>query len=49
MTYEAVAQTPQSPFDKLRVNGACVEIIEFSPFVLSLSKHENLFAQQAPI
>lgn len=47
-TLEPVAQTQKSPFDKLRVKGACVEIIDFFPFVLSLAKHKNLFVQQAP-
>jgi len=27
-------------FDRLRVNGSVVEIVEYCPFVLSLSKHE---------
>lgn len=38
---------PKQPFGKLRVNGACTEIIDFFTFVLSLSKHENRFVQQA--
>ncbi|MGH8008080.1 MAG: hypothetical protein ACREQ3_13865, partial [Candidatus Binatia bacterium] len=29
-----------SPFDKLRANGAGVEILKDYPFVLSLSKHD---------
>jgi len=36
-------KTPRSPFDKLRANGTCLEIIEDFPLVLSLSKHENHF------
>src|SRR2546430_484219 len=36
-------KTPRSPFDKLRVNGSDVELVEDFPFVLSLSKHANNF------
>ncbi len=47
--HEPVAQTLRSPFDGLRANGIGVESIGVFPFVLSLSKHENGFVQQAPI
>ena len=54
-TYEPVAQTLRSPFDRLRANGIGIENIGVFPFVLSpsidsgpgLSKHENGFVQQA--
>ena len=46
-TEEPVAQTLCSPFDGLRANGIGVENIGVFPFVLSLSKHENGFVQQA--
>lgn len=45
---EPVAQTLRSPFDGLRANGIGVENIGVFPFVLSLSKHDNGFVQQAP-
>ena len=37
-------KTLRSPFDGLRANGRCHEIIEYFPFMLSLSKHENHFS-----
>jgi hypothetical protein len=36
-------KTHRSPFDGLRANGRCLEIIQYSPFMLSLSKHKNQF------
>jgi hypothetical protein len=29
------------PFDRLRANGPCAEIVRGFPFVLNLSKHER--------
>jgi len=38
-------KTLWSPFDELRTNGDGIEIIEVSPFMLSLSKHsQDLFS-----
>ena len=37
----ASCKSPKLPFDKLRVNGGRVKIIDFSPFVLNLSKHKR--------
>jgi len=33
----------RSPFDKLRANGGQIEIIDFIPFVVSLSNHRKDF------
>jgi len=41
-------KTLRSPFDKLRANGAGIEIIDNFPFMLSLSKHETLFLSTPP-
>lgn len=43
VNYDAFVKSPQSPFDKLRANVGLVEIIDFFPFVVSLSKHTKDF------
>jgi len=39
----ALVKSHKSPFDKLRANGGQVEIINFIPFVVSLSNHRKDF------
>ena len=39
----ALVKSHKFPFDKLRANGGLVEIIGFSPFVVSLSNHTKDF------
>ena len=36
---DALEKSHKSPFDKLRANGGQIEIINFIPFVVSLSSH----------
>jgi hypothetical protein len=44
MTYiSRLLKNSLSPFQRLRANGAHVEMIEHCPFVLSLSKHSEIF------
>ena len=43
LNFDALVKSPKSPFDKLRANGGMVEIIDFSPFVVSLSNHRKDF------
>ncbi len=42
----AVAQTQVSPFDKLRVNGVCIEILDFYLARAEPVEAQNLFRQQ---
>ena len=37
------AKSPKLPFDKLRANGGLVGIIDFIPFVVSLSNQRKNF------
>ena len=43
LNFDSFVKSPKSPFDKLRANGGMVEIIDFSPFVVSLSNHRKDF------
>ena len=46
---KSVIALPCSPFDRLRVNGERIEIVEHVPFVLSLSKYERNISFRKPI
>jgi len=41
--FDGLVKSHKSPFDKLRANGGQVEIIDFIPFVVSLSNHKKDF------
>jgi len=47
--YDALVKSHKSPFDKLRANGGQVEIIDFIPFVVSLSNHRKDFLRDHQI
>ena len=42
---DGLVKSHKSPFDKLRANGGQVEIIDFIPFVVSLSNHKKDFCR----